>query len=70
MLDACAPGYERRERVHNWLVTYGQLSFPRLPRDTHNKRRDPDIQIGHVRQMVKLFGILDCAKKYIEQLGH
>lgn len=68
MLDDCAPGHQRKEREHNWLVTYKGVPFPRLPRGPHGTRQNPGIQVGHVRQMVRLFGIQDCAGGHIEAL--
>jgi len=63
MLDACAPGYKKRQGQHNWIVTYGDRTFPRLPLGPHGKRANPQIQVGHVKQMVRLLGIEACAKK-------
>ncbi len=60
MLDDCAPGYTKKAREHNWLVTYGKVSYPSLPRGGHGRRENPSIQIGHVRNMVRQFGIQDC----------
>lgn len=68
MLDACAPGYTKRQRQHNWLVMYNGKTFPRLPLGPHGARANPSIQIGHVRQMVRTLGIEECAKQHLEQL--
>lgn len=68
MLDACAPGHKRKARKHNWLITYGALAYPSLPLGPHGKRTDPDIQLGHVRNMVRMLKIEDCAATKIEGL--
>lgn len=68
MLDECAPGHTRKERTHNWLITYGAAEFPSLPKGPHGRRTNPGIQIGHVRQMVRQLNIQDCAKRKLETL--
>jgi hypothetical protein len=70
MLDVCLPGYARKQREHNWLVTHGTRAYPRLPRNAHSKRADPDVQIGHVRHLVRFFQIQECAEAQLEQLRH
>jgi integrase len=39
-----------------------------LPVGPHGKRHNPAIQVGHVKNMVKHFGIEECAKGQIERL--
>jgi hypothetical protein len=68
MLKECAPGYTKRARTHNWVVMYQGHTYPRMPVGEHGTRTNPEIQIGHVRNMCNLFGILECAKKHIELL--
>ena len=34
----------------------------------HGSRQNPDIQAGHVKQMVRLFGVEECAKQKIQRL--
>jgi hypothetical protein len=68
MLDECAPGWKKIERTHNWVVQYNQITFPRLPKGDHGARNNPDIQVGHVKQMVRLFQIVPCAQKKIPTL--
>ncbi|MBI5486271.1 MAG: hypothetical protein HY905_02945 [Deltaproteobacteria bacterium] len=68
MLDACAPGHTRRQRVHNWLIRWGDRAYPRLPVGEHGRRQNPEIEVGHVKQMVRLFGIEECAKRFLERL--
>ncbi len=68
MLDVCLPGHTRRERTHNWLVCSGNRSYPNLPRNTHDKHANPDIQVGHVRSLARFFNIEACAKSQLPQL--
>ena len=68
MLDRCAPGWKKKERPHNWVVLFAGRSYPRLPLGEHGARHNPSIQIGHVRNMVRFFGIEDCARGQIPAL--
>ena len=68
MLDHCAPGHTRVAKKHNWIVRFGTLTYPRFPLGEHGARKDPEIQIGHVRNLARHFGIVECAKSQIEQL--
>jgi hypothetical protein len=68
MLDACAPGHTRKERDHNWCIRFGTKSYPSLPKGPHGRRENPAIQVGHVKNMARHLGILDCAKQRLEGL--
>ncbi len=68
MLDECAPGHTRKQREHNWLITYQGHSFPGLPLGPHGARKNVSIQVGHVKRMVRILGIEECAKKKLERL--
>jgi hypothetical protein len=68
MLDHCAPGHTRKQRTHNWLVIFGGRSYPSLPVGAHGRRHNPEIQVGHVKNMVRHLGIEECAKSQIERL--
>jgi hypothetical protein len=68
MLDHCAPGHTRLARVHNWVITFGKKCYPSLPLGPHGARKNPSIQVGHVRKMCRALDILDCAKTQIELL--
>ena len=66
MLDACAPGYTREKRPHNWCVRYNGKTFPSLPVGEHGRRENPDIQIGVVKQMIRQLGIsAECVAKHL-----
>jgi hypothetical protein len=69
MLEACAKGFTRKERTHNWVVMWKGRTFPTLPLGPHGSRVNPDIQIGKVKQMVRHLGIdQDCANGHLPQL--
>lgn len=69
MLDDCAPGYSKTEGDHYWLIRHadGKKIFPTLPTGKHGAGR-PDAEIGHVRQLVRLFDIQNCAAKHFPGL--
>jgi hypothetical protein len=64
MLDECAPGHTATRKTHHFWVTYQGKTFQRLPLGEHGARR-PEVYIGHVRAMVRLFGIRECARRFI-----
>lgn len=69
MLDHCAPGHTRKAREHNYLITYQGIPFPTLPLGKHGKRENPDIQAGHVKQMVRVLKLdIDCVNGILPQL--
>jgi hypothetical protein len=69
MLDRCAPGHTRQQRVHNWVVKYQDKTFPNLPVGKHGARRHVSIQVGHIKKMIRALGIEDCAKQQIPLLA-
>ena len=69
MLSKCAPGYDRKQHTHNWRVTYQGKTYYRLPLGAHGRRTNAEIELGHVKNMVRFFGIEDCAKSALPQLS-
>lgn len=70
MLDQCARGYTYTERDHNICIRYAGRTFPSLPTGEHGKRPGrAEIQVGHVKQMARQLGILDCAKRTLPILA-
>jgi len=67
MLDECAPGFTKNERMHNWCIYYGALTYPSLPKGEHGKK-NPEIELGHLKRLARHFGILDCARRCIPAL--
>ncbi|MEO8602667.1 MAG: hypothetical protein ABI629_08830 [bacterium] len=69
MLEACAPKYSKKAREHNWLITWQERSYWSLPRGDHGTRTNPDIQLGHVRNMIRQLQINEeCAQQHLPQL--
>lgn len=68
MLRACAPGCRPKETDHHWAVTYQGKTYRRLPLGSHGRRHNPEIEAGHVRQMVRFLGIEDCARRRLPDL--
>jgi hypothetical protein len=69
MLEQCAPGHTRKQTPHNWRITYRGQVYPSFPLGPHGKRVNPPIEIGHIKKMARMLGILDCAKSVLPQLG-
>jgi hypothetical protein len=68
MLDECAPGYTHRIKPHNIWVTFNGRTYPALPR---GKKGDtnPEIQVGHIKQMIRFLGIdMECAQGVLKIL--
>lgn len=73
MLAHCAPEHTVKETGHYRCIRYRDKEWPNFPLGKHGGARDKgrsSIQGGHVKNMAKHFGILDCAKKHIEMLRH
>lgn len=68
MLENCAPGHTRKAKTHNWVIRYRGKTYPSFPLGPHGKRENPEIEVGHVKRMVRFLGILECAKAHLEQL--
>lgn len=65
MLNECASGHRRRTSSHYHLITYRDHTA-RLPLGQHGARKDATIETGHVRQLARHLGILNCAKEHLE----
>ncbi len=63
MLRDCADGFTFLETPHNYCVRYKEHTYPTLPRGAKGDH-DPEIYAGKIRQMVRQFGIEECAKKH------
>jgi len=61
MLTKCADGWAFKKTDHFYKLTYKTFTYPSFPK--HDK-----IDAGHVKRMVRLFGIKECAEKEIPQL--
>lgn len=70
MLDRCAPGAAIENKKHRYWVRYGGKTYRGLPLGRHGRRENPEVEIGHVRQLIRYFGIDgDCARRAIPALG-
>jgi hypothetical protein len=69
MLDDCAPGHSVQTREHNFCIRYRENTFPRLPRGEHKKQaknKNPQIELGHIRQMIRQLRLdPECCRKFI-----
>ena len=70
MLDLCAPGARIEKKKHRQWVRYQGKTYPGLPLGRHGRRENPEIEIGHVRQLIRFLGIdEECARQAIPALG-
>ncbi len=70
MLGECAPGAGIEKKKHRHWVRYGGKTYRGLPLGRHGKRENPEIEIGHVRQLIRYFGIdEDGARQAIPALS-
>ena len=70
MLEKCAGEFRIEAKQHRQWVHCKGLTFRNLPLGGHGHRRNPEIQIGHIRQMIRLCGIdEDCARSILPALG-
>lgn len=69
MLDYCAHGHTRQEKTHNWCIRFNGKTYPSFPLGEHGARKNPDVEVGHVRKMARSLGITECAKGRLPQLG-
>ena len=65
MLDHCAKGYKPKEKPHYWCILYNGKIYPNFPKGPHGGK-NPDIEIGHIKKMIRFLGIpLDCAENFL-----
>ena len=70
MLDECAPGAGIEAKKHRHWVRYAGKTYRGLPLGRHGRRENPEIEIGHVRQLIRFLGIdEECARQAIPALG-
>lgn len=68
MLNTCADGWWYEDKKHRRWIYYGDLEAFKLPTGEHGKRDNHDLQVGQLRGLIRHLGIIECAKKQIEQL--
>jgi hypothetical protein len=64
MLDACAPGWSQERKTHKLQVRFRGRLYPAFPKGEHGKK-SPDIQLSHIRKLVKYFRIRECAEQQL-----
>lgn len=68
MLDDCAPGAVIVPKPHHNWVVWNRRTYRGLPRGKHGARKNPEIEVGHVKRMARFFEILPCAQSRIPAL--
>ena len=63
ILDRCAPDHTTKDTTHKRFVYFGG-KMAVLPRGPHGRRKKYDIEIGHVKQLIRLLKICDCVRKH------
>lgn len=62
------PPRQIKERTHHWVCVLQGAHVPFAPERRAGRSQEPEIQVGHIKQMARTLGILECAKKQIEAL--
>jgi hypothetical protein len=66
MLAACLDGHERIEKTHRWNVKFNGRVYVEIPLGKHGARRNPEIESGHIRGLVRFFSIpKDCYQQFV-----
>ena len=69
MLADCAPGAVVVPKPHHNWVVWKSKTYRGLPRGKHGARRNPEVEVGHVKKMARFFEILPCAQSRIQALA-
>lgn len=70
MMDGCAEGWTRKRGAHNWRIFYGAGGFATLPFGKHGSRENPEIEIGHVKSMIRKLKVeTACVEGRLPQLA-
>ena len=66
MLDDCAAGHSKTANQEYWTIRYGGKTFRKFPTGAHGNRRNPEVERGHVKAMVRHFLLpADCVARHI-----
>jgi hypothetical protein len=69
MLVECAEGHAIKRKLHHYWVSFHGHTYRGLPLGEHGAKR-PEIELGHIRHMVRLLGIEPaCASRHFQELG-
>lgn len=66
-LDQCAPGATVETKRHRKWVKVAGKTYRGFPRGGHGER-NPEVELGHARNLGRFFNILDCLKRVISAL--
>ena len=67
MLDACLAGYEKILKPHRWNVKHGERTYHEVPLGEHGRRKNPEIETGHIRGLVRFFEIPEsCYSQFLD----
>lgn len=66
MLDKCLPGHERKPSKEYWTVKHGGRSYRRIPVGPHGRKANVQVQTGHIRSLVRMFEIRECADQLLD----
>ena len=62
ILKRCAPSHTIKDTTHKRFVYFdGKMAV--LPRGPHGRRKKYDVEMGHVKQLIRLFDIGDCVRE-------
>lgn len=65
MLSVCAPGSTIERKKHRYWIRFNGLLYHGLPTGGHGSK-NPQIQIGHVKKMIRQLGVdVGCAKEHL-----
>lgn len=62
MLTKCAEGHKTKLKTHFRIVFWNGKTYTSLP-------KHDNIEVGHIRSMVRFFGIMECAKTHLPILA-
>ena len=64
MLEGCSPGSRIiPKKHHHWVFDSKGGIYKSLPLGGHGKK-NPKIELGHVRKMARHLGFEECAREY------
>ena len=53
MLDVCALGHQIKETKHNYCIRYDGRTYFAFPKGDHGKGLRAEIEVGHIKKMVR-----------------
>ncbi len=69
MLKVCAPGCVITKKTHHYWIEYEGRTYPSFPKGEHGKKRRAEIEVGHIKKMVRHLHIdEECAKKELPEV--